>query len=62
LCQPGLQSEFQDSQGYTANPVSKKKKKKKRKKRKEKDKEREKRKESDKIVRKNNIFSHSFRG
>jgi hypothetical protein len=27
--QPGLQSEFQDSQGFTENPVSKKKNKKK---------------------------------
>jgi hypothetical protein len=30
--QPGLQSEFQDSQGYTEKPGQKKKKKKKRKK------------------------------
>jgi hypothetical protein len=34
--QPGLQSEFQDSQGYTEKPWLKKKKKKKKKSRKEK--------------------------
>jgi hypothetical protein len=35
--QPGLQSEFQDSQGYTKKPCLKKPKKKKKKKKKEKE-------------------------